>query len=152
MKFNFFEKIIGSGFFSGYSPFASGTVGSFAALLIYYIPGFENLYVIIPAVLIFGSYGIFVAGKFEKQYGKDPSECTVDEVVGMWISLLFLPKKILISILAFAIWRVFDIIKPFPVRRLENLPGGYGIMMDDIAAGIYSLILVHLILLIFGWK
>ncbi|HSP87764.1 MAG TPA: phosphatidylglycerophosphatase A [Ignavibacteriaceae bacterium] len=149
MKINFFEKLIGSGFYTGFIPLTSGTFGSLAALLIYWIPGFENPYILIPAIVLFASYGIFIGTKFEKAYGKDPSECTVDEMVGQWISLLLLPKTIIISLIAFVVWRVFDIVKPFPARKLEDLPGGLGVMADDVVASIYSLIFVHLILFIF---
>jgi len=150
MQINFFEKLVGSGFYTGYIPLTSGTFGSLAALLIYWIPGFENPYIIIPAIILFASYGIYVGNKFDKVYGKDPAECTVDEMVGQWITLLFLPKTILITILAFLTWRLFDIIKPYPARKLEKLTGGTGIMADDVVASIYSLIFVHLILFIFN--
>ncbi len=146
MKINFFENLLGSGFYTGYIPFASGSFGSLAALLIYYIPGFEKTFILIPVIIIFIFYGIYVGTKFEKLYGKDPAQCTIDEVVGMWITLLFLPKKIVFSLIAFLIWRIFDIIKPYPARQLEGLNGGLGIMIDDIVAGIYSLIAVHLII------
>lgn len=145
MKINFPEKLLGSGFYTGYIPFASGTFGSLAALAIYYIPGFEQLYIIIPAILLFSSYGIYISGKFEQVYGKDPSQCTIDEVAGMWISLLFLPKTLFLSLLAFFTWRLMDIIKPWPARRFEDLPAGWGIMMDDIMAAFYSLAVVHII-------
>ena len=149
MKLNFFEKLLGSGFYTGYIPFISGTFGSLAALIIYYIPGFENPLILIPAIIIFTFYGIYVGSRFESVYGKDPAECTIDEIVGMWISLLFLPKILLISLLAFLLWRILDIIKPFPARNFEKLKGGLGIMLDDITSGIYSLIIVHIILIIF---
>ncbi len=150
MKINFFEKLIGSGFYTGYIPLASGTFGSIAALLIYWIPGFENPIIMYSALILFGSYGIYVGNKFDKLYGKDPAECTVDEIIGQWIALLFLPKTLLISVIAFLTWRLFDIIKPYPARRLEDLPGGFGIIMDDVVAGFYSLIFVHFILIIFN--
>ncbi|MCL5031227.1 MAG: phosphatidylglycerophosphatase A [Bacteroidetes bacterium] len=149
MKINFFEKFIGSGFYTGYIPFSSGTFGSLAGLIIYYIPGFEKPFILIPAIILFTFYGVYVGTKFEKVYGEDPSECTIDEVVGMWISLLFVPKNLIISIIAFLIWRFFDITKPSPARQMEKLKGGFGIMMDDVVAGFYSLVLVHLILFIF---
>ncbi len=149
MKINFFEKFIGSGFFTGYIPNASGTFGSLAALLLYFIPGFEKPVVLIPLIIIFTFYGIHIGSKFEKLYGKDPKECTVDEVVGMWISLLFLPKILYLSVAAFFLWRVLDIIKPFPARQMEKFNGGLGIMMDDIAAGFYALIIMNLTVLIF---
>lgn len=146
IKINLFEKTIGSGFFTGYIPLAPGTFGSLTGLLIYSIPGFEKPQILIPAIIIFTFYGIFLGSKFEKAYGKDPGQCTIDEVIGMWITLLFLPKTLLISVMAFFVWRAFDIIKPYPLRKLEALDGGLGIMIDDIVGGIYSLVTVHLIL------
>ncbi len=150
MKINQIEKLVGSGFYTGYIPLASGTFGSIAALLIYFIPNFEKPYVIIPAILIAVVWGIRIGTKFEQVYGKDPAECTIDEIAGMWISLLFLPKDIFIALIAFVVWRTMDIIKPFPARKSESLNGGLGIMMDDIISAIYSLIIVHLILVIFS--
>ena len=150
MKINFFEKFIGSGFYTGYFPIASGTVGSLAAIVIYLIPGFENLLIIIPATLIFMVYGIFVGTKFENQYGKDPSECTVDEIVGTWISLIALPKTLWIIVAAFFLWRILDIIKPPPARNLERLKGGLGIMIDDVISGLYTLIIMHLVVYLLG--
>ena len=152
MKINFIEKILGSGFYTGYIPYASGTFGSLAALIIYFMPGFERPAVLIPVIIIFTFYGVYIGGKFEKVYGKDPAECTIDEMVGMWISLLFLPKTLTVALLAFIVWRISDIIKLPPARQLENLPGGLGIMMDDVAAGLYSLIAVNIILIIFKFK
>lgn len=150
MKINFFEKFIGSGFYSGYFPVASGTVGSAAALAIYLIPGFEKLFIIIPVTILFMVYGIFVGTKFEAEYGKDPAQCTVDEVVGTWISLIALPKTIWVILSAFFLWRVLDIIKPPPARKLEKLKGGLGIMIDDVISGIYTLIIMHLVVYLLG--
>jgi phosphatidylglycerophosphatase A len=149
MKLNLFEKMLGSGFFTGFIPFAPGTFGSLAALFIYYIPGFEKLMVLIPAILIFSFYGVYVGNKFEKVYGKDPGQCTIDEFVGMWISLLFLPKTIILSATAFIIWRILDIIKPWPARNLEKLKGGPGIMIDDVISAAYTLIILQVFLRIF---
>ena len=150
MKINFFEKFIGSGFYTGYFPIASGTVGSLGAILIYMIPGFENLFIIIPATLIFIVYGIYLGTKFEAQYGKDPAECTVDEFVGTWISLIALPKTVWIIVAAFFLWRILDIIKPPPARNLERLKGGLGIMIDDVISGLYTLIIMHLVVYLLG--
>ena len=85
MKINSIEKFIGSGFYTGFIPLASGTFASLAALVIYFIPYFEKLYIILPAIFIFILWGIRLGTKFESLYGKDPAECTIDEVVGMWI-------------------------------------------------------------------
>ncbi len=150
VKLNFIEKLLGSGFYTGYIPFASGTFGTLAALVIYLIPGFENPYVIIPAIVIFFIYGIYVGNKFEIDYGKDPSECTIDEVVGTWISYLLLPKAIGIIVITFFLWRALDIFKPYPARKLENINGGLGIMIDDVVSGFYTLIIMHLVVYFFG--
>ena len=150
MQLNFINKLLGSGFYTGYIPFASGTFGSLAGLIIYYIPGFEKPVIIIPAIIIFTVYGIYVGSQFEKVYGKDPAECTIDEIVGMWISLLFLPKILWVSIAVFLLWRLSDIIKPYPARQLEKLHGGTGIMIDDIISSFYVLLLVHLFILFYS--
>ena len=150
MKLNIFEKILGSGFYSGYFPVASGTVGSLVALIIYFIPGFEQWFIIVPLTIIFAAYGIYVGTKFEIVYGKDPAECTIDEIVGLWISLIALPKTILIAIIAFLLWRILDIIKPPPARNLERLKGGIGIMIDDVISGLYTLIIMHLVVYLLG--
>ncbi|MBV6510852.1 MAG: hypothetical protein FMNOHCHN_00330 [Ignavibacteriaceae bacterium] len=117
------------------------------ALGIYWlIPGFEQPEVIIPAILLVIALGIPVGTWFEKLYGKDPAECTIDEVAGMWISLLFLPKTLLWSAAAFFLWRAFDIIKPFGGKKLESLPGGWGIMLDDVVLGMYVMGVMNLCL------
>lgn len=146
---NFFEKVLGSGFYSGYIPFASGTFGSLVALLFYLIPGFENPTILLIIISLFSIVGISIGTKFESIYGKDPKQCTIDEMVGMWITLLFIPKKIWFIIIAFVIWRILDIIKPFPANVAEKIDGGLGIMLDDIIAAIYSLILTHIIIYLF---
>ena len=150
IKINFIEKMIGSGFYTGYIPAASGTFGSIAALLIYWMPGFENPIIMSAVIIVFIVYGVYVGNKFDKKYGKDPAECTVDEMVGQWIALLYVPKTIIFSIIVFFLWRFFDIVKPFPARKLEYLPGGFGIMIDDVISAFYSLLLIHLILIIFN--
>ena len=149
MKLNFVEKLIGSGFYSGFIPFAPGTFGSLVALLFYLIPGFENPTVLLFVISLFTVLGVLIGNKFELVYGKDPKQCTIDEMVGLWISLIFIPKKIWFIAFAFVIWRVLDIIKPFPANISEKLNGGIGIMLDDIIAAFYTLVIIHIIILIF---
>lgn len=145
MKLNLIEKIIGSAFFTGYIKYASGTFGSLAAIIIYLLPGFENPTIMMIAISVCAAVGIKLGNKFEEVYGKDPSQFTLDEVVGTWLSLILVPKTILFVGISFVIWRVLDILKPFPARASEKLKGGWGIMLDDIISGIYTLILVHII-------
>lgn len=149
-QINLFEKVIGSGLFTGYIPVASGTFGSLVAVFVYLIPGFEKLYIIIPSSVLLFFYGVYISSKFELEYGKDPSECTVDEFVGTWISLIALPKSVLITLTSFLIWRALDIIKPFPARDSEKLKAGWGIMIDDVISGFYTLIIVHIIVYFSG--
>lgn len=136
----------GSGFLSGYAPFASGTVGSAVALALYHlIPGFDGPYIIMPVTVAFFLIGIHASEKMEVYYGHDPAEVTIDEMVGMWVSLLLLPPSLFLSLIGFFLFRVFDIIKPFPAKRFEQQPGGFGIMMDDVVAGLYTNIALHLV-------
>jgi phosphatidylglycerophosphatase A len=131
-------KVFASALGSGYSPIASGTVGSAVGLVFSFIPGFESPGVIGPLIIIVFLLGIIAARKMERRYGHDPAEVTIDEVVGMWISIFLLPKNILVFVSAFFLFRFFDIIKPFPARKFDTMYGGLGIMMDDVIAGIYT--------------
>ncbi len=146
MKINSIEKFLGSGFYTGYSKFAGGTVASAAALAIYLIPGFENPVLLLAFISVFLILGVDIGTKFESLYGKDPKECTIDEVVGTWISLILIPKKAWMLLLAFGIWRALDIFKPFPFNRLERIKGGWGIMLDDVALGFAALLLNHFLI------
>lgn len=143
---NQLEKILGSGLYSGYIKTASGTFASLVALFIFLIPGFENPTLMIFVISVCIVAGVPIADKFEKEYGKDPSQFTLDEFIGTWITFLFLPKKIWYLIPAFLIWRALDIFKPFPARRLENINGGWGVILDDVAAGIYSFMAMQIII------
>lgn len=153
VELSFREKsflFFSTGFFSGYFPFASGTFASFIAIIIYLIiPGFENPLINFVIVFIFFLIGIFTSGYAEKQYGFDPPEVVIDEIVGMWMTMLFVPKTFLLSAIGFSLFRFFDIVKPYPAKQSQELKGGLGIMLDDIIAGLYSLVTLHLILVIF---
>lgn len=151
MKLNFIEKILGSGFYTGYSKKASGTVASLIATIIYLIPGFENPTLMLLLISFFISVGKDIATKFENIYGKDPKECTIDEFIGTWISFLFLPKKIWYIVAAFFIWRLLDIYKPFPANHAEKIKGGWGILLDDIIAGFYTFLIMHLIIMLINF-
>lgn len=140
----FLTKVFASGLFSGFSPVASGTVGSAVGLAFYIVPGFEQPYVLLPLCVLVFVLGVKASASMEKVYGHDPAEVTIDEVLGMWISLLFLPKRILIAVVAFFIFRILDIVKPYPARRFDNLHGGYGIMLDDVISAIYTNLILQL--------
>ncbi len=148
-KINSLEKFIGSGCLSGYFPYFSGTAGSIIALLIYLIPGFESPVIMLSLISFFILTGQKIALKFEKLYGNDPKEFTLDEFIGTWISLLFIPKIIWYILSAFILWRLFDILKPYPIKRLEKVGNGWGVILDDILAGFYTFLLIHLLFNLF---
>ncbi len=140
-----------TGLYSGYFPVAPGTVGSLLAALIFtleYI--FFNYYCpvtnfIVVLILIYPS--IRLGDESEKLFNrKDPSIVVLDEMLGFWVSVLFIPYSWQIVLLAFFIFRIFDIFKPYPIKKAEKLKGGSGIMLDDIIAGIYTNILIRLII------
>lgn len=90
--------------------------------------------------------GIPAATAVERENGqRDPGFVVIDEVAGQWIALLFAPADWRYALMAFVLFRLFDIAKPFPVRRLERLPGGWGIVFDDVAAGLYALVVAMLL-------
>lgn len=144
MKINPVEKIIGSGFYTGFIPKASGTFASALAFVIFLIPGFENPTFLMLLISMSIVIGVKIADKFESEYGKDPHQFTLDEFIGSWITLLFIPKKIWFLIPAFILWRLFDIYKPFPAKNVELIKGGWGVILDDVVSGIYSFIIIQL--------
>ena len=142
---SFLVRFFATGFYSGYFPFAPGTAGSAVGLLIYWIPNFENTIILSVCTALMLIIGIVVSGKMERHFGDDPPIVVIDEVVGMWITLLLLPKSILLSLAGFILFRIFDIIKPPPARNLEALKNGWGIMLDDVMAGIYGNIVLQIL-------
>jgi len=141
-------KLFASGLYTGYAPAASGTLGSAIAAAFYFIPGFESPFILGPVILFVFGLGIKASSIMEKRYGHDPAEVTIDEMVGMWITLFLLPKTIPVVLSAFFIFRLLDIIKLFPASWFDSKPGGFCIMIDDVVCGIYANITMHLLLYI----
>ena len=140
-------RIIATGLYSGYFPFAPGTVGSGVGLFIYIcLPGFRSYRFMAVSVLLF-FIGVWAATQVEKTDGHDASIINVDEIVGMWISLWFLPSSLSWYgwIGGFFVFRLFDIMKPFPANISQKLSRGWGVMMDDIIAGIYTNIVLQIL-------
>jgi phosphatidylglycerophosphatase A len=143
-----FYYTIATGFGVGYSPIAPGTAGSIlAAALAFFVFGGNTLSIIIVTIMFFGA-GTASASNIEIESKiKDPQFIVADEMVGMWISLILVPHLWWTYMVAFLFFRLFDVVKPFPVNTMQNLDGGIGIMLDDVMAGIYSLICIHVVLL-----
>ena len=133
--------MFGTGFFSGYAPVAPGTAGSLVGLFILLLfPGFSEWKLLLGCILVFFA-GVAAATQIERfENKKDTGLIVIDEIVGIWITFLYIPEKInLIGwIGGFLLFRLFDIIKPFPARRSQNLSSGWGVMIDDVIAGIYA--------------
>ena len=127
-------SVFGLGFLPSGMP---GTVSSAAACVV-------SMFVDVPlwAILIVTLIGVYVTDKSEKFFNtKDPSFLNIDEVPGMWLTLFLLPKSFIIP--GFFLFRLIDILKPFPVSSMEKLPGGWGIMADDVVGGIMGNILLQ---------
>jgi phosphatidylglycerophosphatase A len=137
------SKLIASGFGSGYSPKAPGTAGSVAASLVWYffIPssGVSINYQIVSTVCVCVLGTIATARSIKNGQDKDPQWIVIDEWAGIFISSIG-ALSIQQCVIAFLFFRLFDITKPWLVGKAERLPGAYGIMADDIVAGVFSLI------------
>lgn len=145
----FVAKAVGSVLGIGYLPLAPGTFGSLAAALFYlFVPAIAPPYWFIPLIVAVSLAGVWAGGVMEREYGKDPSAVVVDELAGQWLALLLLPATPFAVAVAFVLFRIFDIAKPGPVDRLQRLSGGWGIMADDLLAGLLANLCAHLILLV----
>lgn len=146
-ELNLLEKcsvFISSLSFVGFIPFAPGTFGSLLAFAFYNkIPDKEFLILIIS---VFFVAGVFFSSILDKKFEKDPSFIVIDEIVGMLIPFLVLPNDIVLLAIAFVLFRFFDIVKPLGINKLQSLKSGFGVMMDDVLAGIYTLIIMKIIL------
>lgn len=138
----------------GYAPIAPGTFGSAAGLAVFYaVRRADSAAVEIGVILALFALGIWAGTVAEHHFGGvDPGPIVLDEVVGMLITLFLLPVNVTGAIVAFVVFRVLDVIKPFPSARSEKLPGGLGVMADDGVAAIYgNLIMRGLLAVAPGW-
>lgn len=159
----FAVRFIATGFYTGYIPWASGTFGSLAGVLLFLlldsVAGARGA-TMLPLFIILGfGLGVYTAGRVADSEGNrlsrsaalakakfqpgphaqpDPSIVVIDEIVGMWVSLAGIRTGAVPFVTAFILFRLFDVLKPEPARWLERLPRGWGIMLDDVAAGIYA--------------
>lgn len=152
----FIAETIATGFGSGKWPYAApATVGTFAALVSYWLidslafngTGDSIWFVILIALAT--SSGIWATGRINTEDDHDPKRAVIDEWVGLWITVLFLPVTWYWMILGFLTFRILDIAKPFGIRKVEMWPGGWGIMFDDVFAGIVGAVILNSIRLVF---
>jgi len=135
---------IGTVFYIGKLPLAPGTWASIFAVLCWYFLFQSVNHFVLPAISIFlfliGGIASDTIVKDTKEH--DPSRIVIDEWVGQWVALSMMPINIRTGVVAFVAFRIFDIIKPGPVKKMEKIPGGWGIMADDVMAGIMAYFVV----------
>jgi phosphatidylglycerophosphatase A len=131
----------------GYLPLAPGTWGSIFSILLWWVFIKDlNLYVFGVLIVLFFIIGIVTSNIIiDELDNNDPSHIVIDELVGQWLALLFLPNGLINIAIAFILFRFFDIIKPWPISLIEKLPKGLGVMSDDLVAGFITLGLIQVI-------
>jgi len=150
-----FHRLISTCLGIGYTPKGGGTVAAIATCIAWYLAGMggnESLFIEVVTTAVILILGTWSAGKVESEWGKDSSKVVIDEIAGMCITLLAVPVRWQYVLIGLALFRAFDIIKPLYIRRMEKLNGGWGVMLDDVLAGIYSNLVLQLIVLMKIWK
>jgi phosphatidylglycerophosphatase A len=136
-------KLLATGFGSGLSPFAPGTAGTLVGVVICLLclplPWAMRLLIVIAL----SALSIYVAGQAEIIYQKkDDQRIVIDEIIGLQITMLPVAINVMSLCAAFVLFRIFDILKPFPIGNLQRLPGGWGVVADDVLAGIYAAVIM----------
>lgn len=146
--------IIGSGFGSGFWPWGPGTAGALLATIMwaalsYVVSGAGLFAITLSLIIVFTALGTWATARLAPYWGADPKRVVVDEMVGVWIPLLAVPalpcggtQAEALCVASFVLFRLFDIFKPLGIRRIDRKQGAFYVMADDIAAGIYSLIII----------
>lgn len=131
-------RALATAFGCGYFPIAPATFASFVfTAILWFLPALSPVsWATTTAVVTV--LGIWVAGRAEREFGHDGHPIVIDEIAGMLVTLFWLPKTLWIFALGFLLFRVFDVWKPFPAGRSQKLPGGLGVVMDDLLAGVYA--------------
>ena len=140
-----FHKLISTSLGIGYIGKGAGTVAAVACCICWYLAWASGYNPVAAMVitLVITLIGVWSSSVVSKIWGKDPSRVVVDEVSGMCISLLFVPVTLKCVIVALVLFRFFDIAKPLFIKKMEIFPGGWGIMLDDVLAGIYANIILQ---------
>lgn len=134
--------------YCGYSPIAPGTAGSAAGLIVYLLVWWtQSRLVEASLIAVVFVVGTWAASHAERFFGAiDPGPVVIDEVLGQLITLAFMPVGISAAIAGFVLFRIYDVIKPYPANRLERFHGGFGIMADDAMAGVYANLTLRLLM------
>ena len=144
--------LLSFGFGSGLSPFAPGTAGTLAAIPIYLLLSQLTPVVYLFVTIVSIVFGVYLCGRTSKALGThDHAAIVWDEFAGFFVTMLFVPMSLTTVILGFCLFRIFDIFKPWPASVIDTrIPGGLGVMLDDVVAGIYAMLVLQLYLRLFS--
>ena len=137
----------------GYFPKMPGTIGTLLAFIVYLLlpesifTGIESNFIFLGAVLLLSVISVPIITRAERYLGHDNGKIVMDEFLGYLLGVAFLPKGIITGLIIFVLFRIFDILKIEPVDMLQKLPGGAGVMADDLMAGVYSNLIARLIII-----
>jgi phosphatidylglycerophosphatase A len=150
------HKIIASGLGTGFAPIAPGTVGSILGVFLFWIfnyllTGFNISFRMILVLNLFAIIFVMLAGiysikKVHQQWEHDASQIVIDEIIGVWIAAFAVPFMWKYYLYAIILFRFFDITKPFFIRKLDKMNSNWSVMLDDVLAGVYSLIVIQVLL------
>ena len=145
----FLYKTLATFFGAGYTPIAPGTAGALLAAFFVYLWQYLDTgltvygWPLVGITFIAFFVGVYCTDQLEPEWGKDPSKVVIDEAVGIWIAIFFIPVNIYYLFAGLVLFRIFDIWKPLGIRKLENIKGGWGVMLDDVLAGVYANMVLH---------
>ena len=151
MNFSVFYSTL---FGVGYFPKAPGTAGTLVAAVVYWLlpnsffGSLNSNFIALGSVLILSFFSVFFISKAERKLGHDNGKIVIDEFFGYFIAIAFLPKTIIVLIISFFLFRIFDIFKPEPVNMLQKLPAGWGVMADDLMAGVYANLVLQILVIL----
>jgi len=145
----FFILLSATGLGAGFSPIVPGTMGTLLAIPFYYFVSSIPSPIYELTLVAFFFFSSWISNQAERYWGKkDDRRIVIDEIMGFLVTMLWIPRSPLFIVAGFLLFRFFDILKPFPIRRLEQVRSGFGVVLDDVLAGVYANIILHLLYLI----
>lgn len=143
-----FIRIAATGLGAGMSPVAPGTVGTVIGIPLYLLFSLFSPPLYFLSVLAFIFFAVHVSGEAERLFReRDSRKIVIDEIAGYLVVMMFVPPSVFTVMAGFLVFRFFDILKPFPIRIIEKrLPGGFGVVGDDVVAGIYGAVVLHIVI------
>ncbi len=149
MRMKQFILFWATGFGAGYSPIAPGTLGTLLAIPIYFFLSEISFPLYQLTLLAFFFLSCWISGQAQQYFGKtDDQRIVIDEMMGFFITMLWVTKTPFFILVGFILFRFFDILKPFPIRRLEKVRGGFGVVLDDVMAGIFANVILRFIMIL----